>query len=286
MGCLKIKEKSSEPNSIIVENNKIPFHKINADNLADKHITIQLMEKYKTFQKPPNYNRINEHYSKASLDINHYQFDNLNLKSKDELQKCQKKIEILEQTIKELKDHQEDQFSVILTDKSSICEVTIDELNYLLKFYHHENLTESSFVTIHHLTKCTQCKNCEILRDCKGNECQICRMIKDFSDVLKKVENDCKLNFSLKESFTNICQKSIQLRERLRKVIKYYKRQSVYGKGIDGYSKNSIIMNNSEASDLMSCEKELCESNYLVINDSLNKSGILQSSFSESNFLL
>ena len=286
MGCLKIKEKSSEPNSIIVENNKIPFHKMNADNLADKHITIQLMEKYKTFQKPPNYNRINEHYSKASLDINHYQFDNLNLKSKDELQICQKKIEILEQTIKELKDHQEDQFSVILTDKSSICEVTIDELNYLLKFYHHENLTENSFVTIHHLTKCTQCKNCEILRDCKGNKCQICLMIKDFCDVLKKVENDCKLNFSLNESFTGICQKSIQLRERLRKVIKHYKRQSVSGKGIDGYSKNSIILNINEVSDLRSCEKELCESNYFVINDSLSKSGILQSSFSESNFLL
>jgi hypothetical protein len=161
---------------------------MNADNIVDKHITIQLYEKYKSIQEPPNYNRINENYSKASLDLNHYQFDNLNLKSKDELQICQKKIEILEQTIKELKDNQEDQFSVILTDKSSICEVKIEELNYLLKFYHHENLTENSFVTIHHLTKCTQCKNCKILRDCKGNKCHICNIFKEFLEVLKKVD--------------------------------------------------------------------------------------------------
>ena len=103
MGCLKTKNlySNEESNSKIEENDKILDH----NNFpSKKNISIQLNERFKSHAESGYYNRLMENHSKAKNDMNHYNEDNLNSKSFNDLRAhshYQKKIQLLEQTIKE-----------------------------------------------------------------------------------------------------------------------------------------------------------------------------------------
>ena len=266
MGCLKIKEKPSENQSNILDNDNIALHysKYNEDKKNYKHFLVNLNDKYETFHEWSK-NNIREKHSKACSDINNnYYYEENHLKSNPDQQIYKHKIELLEQTIQELKINHEELISCLFSNKFS--EELLNDVKFLVNFYHHKNLVEDYFVSIHHLSKCLSCKKCEEIRSCKGNKCHICNIFKEFLEVLKKVEIDCKMKIGLDETFEfSICQKSSKFKDRLLKILKYYKRQSKSWKKhvIDGRSSN--IMNvSSELSEIISrsSEKGISESNF------------------------